>query len=448
MAKSRKGKVGRWDNSFEYKGKIPKLDNVGQIKPSKQWSPQYPDPSFGDVANEACTETNDINLDTNLFGGPGRTQGEVVLYEASQTENYKIIMDRYSRSINLVPSYVKNPSKNNYVLGFCTKNNSNGFWEVKVSFGNGTYVRFLNPNLIIPCPSPFPANDLAGIETDATELLWEQIQGRVTIISPPSGEGSINPVISIIGNRTSLDPPILIKVSLVDDPNTFDLLAIDTTITERVKSISSYSRLRYDPQYMITFSLFFPVRSNPTGVQDDYIVSLENSSWSVPNTSYKNDYLGLTLEQNKTGVWEEVETVLKDEQQELTLELFVHYRFVTLYGKHGTTDWFVVSQAIYLLNYEPRGVVIDEAPIENISCQNNLKSTFAFTSFSAIVKQENEVLGNISCLNSVKASFTYSPFTVIIREGTELTDQAKGISCQNKLKSTFKTDPLGGIIIG
>ena len=445
MTKSRKGKVGRWGNSFEYKGKIPKLDNIGQIKPSKQWSPRYPEPSFGDVTNEACTEINDITLDSNIFGGPGRTQGEAVLYEASQIENYKIIMDRYSRAVNLVPSYVQNPSKNSYVLGFCTKNNANGFWEVKVSFGNGTYIKLLNPNLTIPCPSPFYANDLVGIETDATELLWEQIQGRVTIISPPSGEGSANPVISIIGNRSTLDPPVLIRVSLPDDPSIFDVLAVDTTITERVKSIATYSVKKYDPQYMVTGALLTPYREYPTGTATSYIASLENSSWSVPNTSYKDDYLGLTLEQNKTGVWEEVKTVLKTEQQKITLELFVHYRLVTLYGKHNTTDWFVVSPVIYPLTFSPRGIVVDEEPIKNISYNNKLKSSFTVTPFAIITRQETEVLGSISCNNKLKSSFTVTPFAVVTRQESEILGS---ISCNNKLKSSFKTDPLGGIIIG
>ena len=416
MAKKKgQGRVGRWGDSFDGKGNLSKLENVKTVKPSKQWNDPMPAPKF-DMLNEICTSDVKIDMNNQIFGGPGRQQGDVVTYEASQYFNYKVAWSRFEKARSLSPSYVHKISEKKYKVGYCTSSSPSRFWEVEVSFGNGTYITLSNPNLTILCPRPFSVSELSQVGTDADSLVWEQLQGRITIISPTSGDGSLNPTISIIGNRTPTDPPILIKVSLPDDPNIFDILAIDTTLTERIKNIATYSRLGYDPQYMITSASIIPYKNNPTGLNLSYLVSIENSSWNIPNTNYKDDYLGITLEQNKTGTWEKVKTVFKNETQKITLELFVHYRIITLYGKHNTPDWYVISPAIYLLRFSPRGIVVDETPLKNISCQNKLKSTFKTDPFAVIIKQEAE--------------------------------QLKNISCQNKLKSTFKTDPLGGIIIG
>ena len=441
------GRVGRWGDSFDGKGKLPKPESVKTIKPSMQWNDPMPQAKFDDFTNPVCTSDTDLKIDMNnqIFGGPGRTQGEVVLYESSQFFNYKVAWSRFEKAKALVPSYVHKISNNKYKVGYCTSGSPDRFWEVDVSLGNGTYINLSNPNLTILCPRPFSVTEFSQINTDATELVWEQLQGRIAIISPLSGDGSLNPTISIIGNRTSLDPPILIKVSLPDDPDIFDILAIDTTLTERLYNISCNNLLlKYDPQYQVQLSTLTPYRPYPTGTPANYPVDLSTTTWSIP-APLSADYLTTIWEKNTTGIWVQFDITPVDQARIVSLDLLTHYRIVSIYGKHNTEDWRVISPVIYLLNYGNKGVVVDESPFENISCFNNLKSTFQTDPFAVKIRNEAENYYNISCYNNLKSTFQTDPFAVKIRNETE---NYYNISCYNNLKSTFQTDPLGGIIIG
>ena len=410
------GRVGRWGDSFDGSGKLPKPENIKTVKPSNQWNDPMPHPKFNNMVNQVCTSDNDMNINMNgqIFGGTGRNQGDVVTYEASQYFNYKVAWSRFEKAKTLAPSYVREISKNKFKVGFCTSGSSSKFWEVDVSFGNGTYINLSNPNLTILCPHPFSITEFSQVNTDADELVWEQLQGRITIINPNSGDGSLNPTISIIGNRSPLDPPILIKVSLVDDPNVFDILAIDTTLTERLYNISCQNLIiKSDPQYQITNII--PYKANPNGSPNNYIVNLENASWTIPIPN-QSDFLTTIWERNTTGTWDFLDSFDNNEIKLIPLSLFTHYRVISVYGKSGVEKWRTISPTIYLLSYSPRGVVVDETPFSNISCSNNLKSTFQTDPFAVKIRNEIESYYNISC--------------------------------QNNLKSTFQTDPLGGIIIG
>lgn len=438
------GKVGRWGDSFDGGGKLPKPESIRTIKPSKQWNNPMPQQEF-DMLNEVCVSEIKIDMHNQIFGGMGRTQGDVVTYEASQYFNYKVAWSRFEKARHLSPSYVHKISERKYKIGYCTSGSPSRFWEVEVNFGNGTYVTLSNPNLTILCPRPFSVTEFSQIDTDADSLVWEQLQGRITIVSPISGDGSLDPTISIIGNRTPTDPPILIKVSLADDPNIFDILAIDTTLTERLYNISCNNLLlKYDPQYQVQLNTLTPYRPYPTGIANNYLVNLAISTWSIP-TPLSADYLTTIWEYNTTGTWVQFDITPVDQDRIVNLNLFTHYRIISIYGKHNTEDWRVISPVIYLLNYGNQGVVVDESPFENISCSNNLKSTFQITPFAVRTRSESETYYNISCQNNLESTFQITPFAVRIRNESE---NYYNISCQNKLKSTFQTDPLGGIIIG
>ena len=95
------------------------------------------------------------------------------------------------------------------------------------------YLNFTINQLFIICPRPFNLNDLSGLDTNAEWVNWTQLQGRETIIFPNDASvNTLNPVISIIGTRKPSDPPILLLAEAEGSSTVFDILAIDTTITE------------------------------------------------------------------------------------------------------------------------------------------------------------------------------------------------------------------------
>ena len=441
------GRVGRWGDSFDGAGKLPKPESIKTVKPSSQWNDPMPQPKFDDMSNQVCTSDDDMNINMNgqIFGGPGRNQGDVVTYEASQYFNYKVAWSRFSKARILVPGYVNQISKNKYKVGYCSSNSPTRFWEVDVSFGNGTFINLSNPNLTILCPRPFSATEFSQVNTDADSLIWEQIQGRITIINPSSGDGSLDPTMSIIGSRTPLDPPILIKVSLPDDPDIFDILAIDTTLTERLYNISCNNKIiKSNPQYQVQINALSGYRANPNGTPNNYIVSLQSATWVNP-VLHQDDIIAAIWEQNVSGMWQQIAYIPIDQTKIINLSLFIHYRIINIYGKNGSEKWRSISPVFYLSDFSPRGIVIDENPFGKISCYNNLKSAFQTNPFALKIRNETENYYNISCYNNIKSSFHVDPFAVKTRNESE---NYSNISCLNLIKSTFHTDPLGGIIIG
>jgi hypothetical protein len=85
-----------------------------------------------------------INLD--LINKRGRSQGDVVLYSASQLQNYRSQQARLERGIRTqITNIIQRDGKT--VYQFCSHDSPNGFWEVTVE--SGTFVTLKNPLLTI-----------------------------------------------------------------------------------------------------------------------------------------------------------------------------------------------------------------------------------------------------------------------------------------------------------
>lgn len=184
------------------------------------------------------------NIDLNIIKNRGRDFGTVVLYGLNQLYNYYADFQRFNSSLSIIPSGII--EKDGVICyQFCSSESPLGYWEVCSSSDISSYLYFDNPILYIICPRPFFLEDLTSLISDAEEVNWIQIQGRYTIISPNSGEGSLNPEIFIIGARSPIDPPIILIAEAADNNLIFDSLIIHTTLIDFI-SIGAYSGFFYN----------------------------------------------------------------------------------------------------------------------------------------------------------------------------------------------------------
>ena len=341
---TRKSGLGREDDFNFNKSKPkppPKLADIRQgdrtsflIRPDKSLYPQDP-----------CDNIHiNANPDLRIMGKGGREFGDIVLYDPVQKLNYLSQSDRYERSLNLLPNNVETKDGKT-IYYFCSSNSPTGFWEVTVG-GTGTFLRFTVPTLTIICPRPFSLQDLTGVETDGTSIRWVQTQGRLTIVSPSSGDGSLNPDIFIIGGRTPFDPPILLEAELEDNPTIFDILAIRTTLTEVFDGLSGMEAIAIDngPLFVIP-CLFTPLPGTPNTVYLWESGSIE-ITWSPPQ--YSRWVVEYRLQQNVGGVYQTVAVIPINAERRVTIARGIYYRILTIFNTLGAEYSATKSCPIYL----------------------------------------------------------------------------------------------------
>jgi len=322
---ARKSGLGRQDDFSFKKDKIPQPPKLSQIREGVRASFYLrPDPNiFPKEPCEIHISTKLPNLD--IIGKPGRSLGDTVLYDAAQQVNYLSISDRYERSLSIFPdNIIERDGKTIYL--FCSSQSPTGYWEVEVGAGS-TFLEFTNPILTIICPRPVTLQDLTEVLTDGTSIRWTQTQGRLTIVSPAIGEGSLNPDIFIIGNRTPADPPILLLAELEDNPEIFDFLIIRTTITEIIDGVAGMEGAiapNAGPNYTIP-CLFTPLPNTPNTAfcWDSGTIEI---TWNPPP-----DNLWITeyrLQQNIGGVYQTIATITGERRA--TVELGTYYRILAI----------------------------------------------------------------------------------------------------------------------
>lgn len=326
---AKKSGIGRGSDDFDFSKTNPKPPpKLSQIRQSDRAS-FYLRPEKNIFPKDPCGDigVGDIpNLD--IIGKPGREFGETVLYDPVQRQNYLSQADRYERSLDLLPSnIVSKDGKTIYY--FCSGLSPTGFWEVTVG-GGGTFLRFGTPILTIICPRPLRLQDLTTIETDGTSIKWTQTQGRLTIVSPSSGDGSLDPSIFIIGNRTPLDPPILLLAELEDNPSIFDFLLINTTIREIIDGVSGSEAIappNAGPSYQIP-CFVSPVPTTSPNTAFCWDSNTTDITWDRPS-----DYLWVTeyqLQRNFDGVYTTIQTIPATAERRATVALGAYYRILAI----------------------------------------------------------------------------------------------------------------------
>lgn len=321
----RKSGVGR--QSGDDFGKFKKQPKVDEYRQSNRWSFRAPGlkPDLTKLDDQCGFE--DIHTDQNLLDKRGRQDGELVLYDPVQMENYPSQAARYEAAIGLDIHSIGKTEAGRTVYRFCSKSSPTGFWEVSIS--GATFVRIINPILNIICPRPFRLGDVGSlIETDDESLEWEQIQGRATIISPETGNGSLDPTFAILpAARDPFEPPILIRVNLAGDPSISDTLAIRTTATSTVFGIgSNLMDWGLDPCRSVQRIFLLPATVARAIAYDG--TSPLAVGWLEP-TCGAADITAYTLQQNTTGQYVDVQSFAAADPKRFLLTPGVRYRIVT-----------------------------------------------------------------------------------------------------------------------
>lgn len=276
--------------------------------------------------------------DLSIFGKRGRQQGTTILYDPVQVKNYLSVSARYERSLKLAPDKIEKKDNGEVCYFFCSDGSPTGFWEVCTK-GSDAFIEFTPPTLNIICPRPFQLRDLIDIETDANFITWQQSQGRATVISPTTGEGSLNPFISIIGQRSPYDPPILIFGEADGDPTVFDVLAINTTIREILDSYEGgIGKARLSPCKSV------PCRLRVLPQAPNTVVCIGESSIEVswfPPTCSVEWVEAYSVQVNSGGTWLEVESGINPSK--FILQENTHYRILTLLNILGVRKEVSVS---------------------------------------------------------------------------------------------------------
>lgn len=330
----RKSGIGR--QSGDDFGKFKKQPKVDEYRQSHRWSFRAPGPEPDLTKLDDACGFEDIHTDQNLLDKRGRKDGELVLYDPVQEQNYFSQAARYDAAIGLEIHSIGKNEQGKKVYRFCSKRSPTGFWEVSIS--GATFARIINPILNIICPRPFKLGDVASsIETDDETLEWEQLQGRATVISPDSGAGSLDPTFAILpAARDPLEPPILIRVNLSGDPTIGDTLAIRTTATSTVFGIgSNLLDWGQDPCRSVQTIFLLPAATSGAIAYDG--TSPLWVGWLDP-TCGAADITGFAWQQNVTGQYVDVQQFAVAEPKRFFLQPGTRYRILTSRINQGITN--------------------------------------------------------------------------------------------------------------
>lgn len=307
-------------------GKFKKPQDINDIRQSNRFSFRVPKRKDDLTQLDDQCGFEETYTDTNLLSSRGRQTGELVLYDPIQQKNYLSQYQRYEAALDLEIHSIEKLANGKTAYRFCSKRSPEGYWEVQI--GGATFVRLIKPILTIICPRPFKLGEVfSGIETDDDSLVWEQLQGRPTIVSPESGAGSLDPTFVILPTvRDPLEPPILIRVSLGSDPSIGDTLAIATTATSTQFGISSGTLSWGQDPCRNVRSLFFLPSGNTQAII--YTNQLLYISWVNP-TCDAEEIVGFTWQKNTTGQYVDVQSFNTTEQRRFAFEPRTRYRIIT-----------------------------------------------------------------------------------------------------------------------
>lgn len=435
----RKSGIGR--QSGDDFGKIRKQPDIDTYRQSSRWSFRAPAPKSDLTKLDDQCGFEEIHTNKNLLGGRGRKDGELVLYDPVQEQNYLSQAARYEAAIGLdIHSIAKNEAGRT-VYRFCSKASPTGFWEVTIS--GATYVRIINPILNIICPRPFKLGDVgSSIQTDDESLVWEQLQGRLTIVSPESGNGSLDPTFAILpAARDPLEPPILIRVSLSGDASIGDTLAIRTTATSTVFGIgSNLIDWGQDPCRSVQKVFLLPAATSGAIAYDGTSPLLVG--WIEPICGAA-DITGYTWQQNTTGQYANVQAFTATEPKKFLLNPSTRYRIITTRVNQKIENFIDSPRFEFSAPLGGKMILADEK-------QPGISSTLIDASFSTnsyTLKRLDNIEQYTTGISStlIEASFNANPYTLKRLDNTD--SYKTGIS-STFIDASYAVTAGGGVVIG
>lgn len=435
----RKSGIGR--QSGDDFGKIRKQPDIDTYRQSSRWSFRAPAPK-PDLTklNDQCG-FEEIHSTQNLLDKRGRQEGELVLYDPVQEQNYLSQSARYEAAVELDIHSIGKNDAGRTVYRFCSKASPTGFWEVTIS--GATYVRIINPILNIICPRPFKLGDVgSSIQTDDESLVWEQLQGRLTIVSPESGIGSLDPTFAILpAARDPLEPPILIRVSLSGDASIGDTLAIRTTATSTVFGIgSNLMDWGQDPCRSVQKVFLLPAVTSGAIAYNG--TSLLAVGWLAPTCAVA-DITGYIWQQNTTGQYLDVQSFTVAEPKRFLLSPSTRYRIITSRVNQNVANSIDSPRFEFSAPVGGKMILADEK-------QPRVSSTLIDTTFNSNPYTLKRLDNNDSYLTGISSAlinttFNTNPYTLKRLDNGD--SYTTGIS-STLVQTSYTVTAGGGIVIG
>jgi hypothetical protein len=431
----KKSGLGRQDDFNFGASKPKKIKDVSELRQTDKVS--FYLKSNIKLPQDPCDSVhiNDIpNL--NIIGKPGRQTGSSVDYDPVQQKNYLSISARYDRSLWLSPSKIERRG-NKTVYLFCSSGSPTGFWEVVVE-GGGTYIRFLPNVLTIICPRPFRLQELVQVETDGDSFIWTQLQGRDTIVFPSDGtEGSLNPIISVIGIRTAVDPPVLLNAELADNPEAFAILAIRTTIAEIIEGVAGAGEVapNGEPELKIPCRLT-PAPAIPGSASQWNDGDLE-VTWGLPGTHlpWVSEYW---LQENATGNYQ---TVRASTIPLASVQKGRYYRVLTIFNPLSSGFFASESCRFYFPLFASPVIAADSIPGLSGSAGDEIITQYPLAVFTCPIST-NDIDGlSGSAGDEIITQYPLAVFTCPIS-----TDSINGLSGSAATTEVKVYDLTGGIV--
>lgn len=369
--------------------------------------------------------------------------GQTRQFEPNEQYNFKSAYKRYLKALDIRPSKIETQGKKT-IYYYYSCNSNTGFWEVTVEAEDeGTFINPI-PSLVIVCP-PVSGYKITGIETDGTEFVWEQKAGNRTVVFD---DNTIKePTIFIestcyTGNCTNNSPlPIILRVSLANNPVIFQDLVIYNTLTSTHFGNSVTNGIVSDR----ACQKVTPIRyiSLPSYLQKAYCENVESAffvTWNPP--SCDSEFVtGYSLVVNTTGSYVEIDSVTSSEEKIFEMELNKHYKIIThfnIYGKIFSTP----SNIFYYISTDIAHLAYGDDSYNGISA-NKLASNYSRVNLKVTIYEYTD---NYQGISSNKLIDNYSKVNLKVTI-YEYGDEYVGIAV-SKLTSGYTKVSLGGVVIG
>lgn len=385
-------------------------------------------------AEDMCPPRNFIDPDF----GTGRPLSTPRIYTPEQQYNYKSRYARYLKALNLKPGSITTEGKCE-VYQFHSCDAPSRSWVVKVCPSGATFIEAGNPITIL-CP-PDDGYQLNQVESDGESFTWTQLSGsRTILVNPPSDK---NPKL-FLQNTCSAEGcddgsylPVILQVSVDNNPELFDYLIVYTTPTDTHYGISAAVNINLPdaaPCRQVQSVHLAPIYVSKayvnTGV-DELLIT-----WDLPTCS-ANYLTNTSISKNITGNYEVLDVFNKTEERLFAVQPGVSYRIGSEFNTHGRLSASLSDP--FRFDFTNRKLVLADDSHFGISAVSRTRAEKSL--FVVTVKTVEDIHYGVSAI-----ARNQSTKITLQTQNLEVTDLHNGVSAVGK--TNFSRVNFGGVIIG
>lgn len=422
----KKKSAARWDGNS---GKIP--PPLNKKKESKRVSFRLPKPA---TRKDHC---DDLFVDGVIEFSEKAYQPRQ--YSPEQIYNAKSQYARFERAFELLPAKIEKTDKET-VYWYPSCDAPDGFWKVRFG-GSATFIR-AKQIINMVCPAPYKVR---GIASDGQSFVWEQISGNRTIlILPPN---VINPTLLLLSycNGKGCDDgttlPIVLKVTVAENPKLFDFITIYTTPTSNL-FFGSYGATNSEVDCLKVQQIIPAPIYEYLAYQYRSATGSTSFTWNLPTCD--NQYLiGFVLQQNINGVYVDIDYFELDEPRIFQGSSNSYYRLVAVYEYYGSVITSANSRPLRFTYKPEKGqkIVLADDTYRGLTYVSKLVE-IQLIEPKAVRLEVGDFISELSYASAVQQIEVLDLLDSII----SVTDQQPGITYGAATTSVVSLN-LGGIII-